>query len=298
MISCSRRSLARLAAVLLLTAASGCSEKKAPGTSKNPDASVEGASFSVRLVPERPSAGHGIRAVIDGEADEVSFAWEVNGKAAEEDGDTLEKGAFRKGDVVSVRAFSGDIEAESSVTVANTPPSLVSVRIEPSLPRAGADLSAKAEGYDADGDELSYDYLWSVNGTFFYGEVLSGSYFKRGDAVTLRVKALDGEDESDPLEVSGPAAANSPPYFTSTPPSAFSKHFIYDIDAEDPDGDAIAFALVKGPEGMEVKGSRIEWEAAGDEGAVDVTLSADDNRGGSALQSFRLTIGREKGDGQ
>jgi len=297
MISSSLRKAARHA-VALLFVVSGCSDNGAPEASRRPEASGGDGIFSVRLVPERPAAGDKIKVVVDGDADEVSFLWEVNGKGVEAPGDTIEKGMFRKGDVVRVRALSGDIGSEASVEVVNTPPSLVSVRINPAEPRAGMDLSAEVEGYDADGDPLRYDFLWSVNGLSFYGDVLSGSNLSRGDAVTLRVRAFDGEDESEPLEVSGSSAGNSPPNFVSTPPSAFSKHFIYEVKAEDPDGDEITFVVVKGPKGMEVKGGRIEWEATGEEGVVDVTLSAEDGRGGSALQSFRLTIGRENGDGQ
>src|SRR3972149_2459894 len=166
-------------------------------------------------------------------------------------------------------------KSEAETEVVNTPPSLVSVQIKPGDLRAGMDLSADVEGYDADGDPLRYDFLWSVNGLSFFNEALR-----------------------EPLEVDAVAAGNSPPYFVSSPPAGFSKHFIYEVMASDPDGDEITYAVMKGPKGMEMKGSRIEWEPVGDEGQADVAVSADDGRGGSALQSFRLTIGKEKGDGQ
>jgi len=301
MILSSRRKSARPAVTLLLIAvplalaASGCSSRGAPDSPKASDGEV---SLSVRLVPERPTAGSNIKAVLDGNAGEVAFIWEVNGKEKEASGDTLEKGLFRKGDVVRVRALSGAVESEAETEVVNTPPSLVSVQIKPGDLRAGMDLSADVEGYDADGDPLRYDFLWSVNGLSFFNEALSGDYVKRGEAITLRVRAFDGEDESEPLEVDAVAAGNSPPYFVSSPPAGFSKHFIYEVMASDPDGDEITYAVMKGPKGMEMKGSRIEWEPVGDEGQADVAVSADDGRGGSALQSFRLTIGKEKGDGQ
>src|SRR3972149_8145042 len=99
MISSSLRKPRRHAAALLLVV-SGCSDNGAPEASKRPEASGGDGIFTVRLVPPRPAAGDKIKAVVDGDADEVSFLWGGNGKEVEAPAETLEKGIIRKGGVV------------------------------------------------------------------------------------------------------------------------------------------------------------------------------------------------------
>ena len=64
------------------------------------------------------------------------------------------------------------------------------------------------------------------------------------------------------------------------------------IVAEDPDGDPMTFTLSKGPPGMILKGSTIEWQvpesAIGTHVEVVVTIS--DNDGGQTVQTFAMTI--------
>lgn len=272
--------------VLLASAVpfAGCTKAGAPG------GSPEGA-FSVSLIPERPTARSEVKAVLNGQAEKVEFLWLVNGQKVEGlTGDSLASGEFRKGDVIKVSAQAGGKESSAETKVANSAPSIVSVEIKPASLIAGTDVTANIEAFDPDNDQLRYEYRWFVNGLIFYDAVLSGKAFKRGDSVSLKVVAYDGEEESEPFAASGLTTGNAPPSFVSSPPAGFSKFFIYDLKASDPDGDEVGYALLKGPAGMEVRGSRIEWDAAGAEGPVDVVVAADDGHGGSSQQSFNLTV--------
>lgn len=305
MISCSRPEVesfaGRMFRLLLLLAplalAFGCKGDSAPEEPWTLTDENQGA-FSVVLAPERPSAGAEVRAVVSGQAGEVEFLWEVNGEAVEADGDTLGKGTFRKGDTIRVTAGAGGMESSAETVAANMPPSILSVRIRPEVFGSGTGISAEAQGHDPDNDLLSYDFVWSVNGERFYGEALSGEHVRRGEEISLRVAAFDGDDESEPFEVPGISAANSPPRFVSSPPAEFSGLFIYEVKAIDPDGDEVSFTLEKKPEGMTLNGNRLEWEAKGGEGQAEVVISADDGHGGSALQSFRLSVGKEGQDAE
>ncbi len=275
-----------------LAVASGCKDAGAPGGQKARAEESE-SPVSVRLAPERPAAGTDVRALVSGQAGEVEFLWTVNGEEVYASGDTLGKGMFRKGDVISVTAWAGGMEASDETVAANTPPSVLSVRIRPEVISAGTGISAEADGHDPDDDPLRYDFEWRVSGGRHYGETLPGGHVRRGEEISLKVVAYDGDDESEPFDVSGISAANSPPRFASTPPAEFSGAFIYEMRANDPDGDEVRFSLVRGPESMVLNGNRLEWEAGGSAGDAEVVLSAEDGHGGSALQSFRLSIERE-----
>ncbi|MCC9602193.1 FG-GAP-like repeat-containing protein [Stieleria sp. JC731] len=67
----------------------------------------------------------------------------------------------------------------------------------------------------------------------------------------------------------------------------------YDSDAIDPDDDAIHYSIVDGPGGLIINNETGEllWAASPDQvGTHDVTLAADDGRGGVATQSFKIEV--------
>src|SRR5262249_28109801 len=68
----------------------------------------------------------------------------------------------------------------------------------------------------------------------------------------------------------------------------------YDAGADDPDGDTVRFALVAGPDRMEVdrESGRVTWSPAeGERGTRVVALRVEDGRSGGAEQRFVLTGG-------
>ncbi|WDQ16485.1 FG-GAP-like repeat-containing protein [Rhodopirellula sp. P2] len=67
----------------------------------------------------------------------------------------------------------------------------------------------------------------------------------------------------------------------------------YDSDAIDPDGDTIAYSIQSGPGGLIINSETGEllWAASPDQvGVHDVTVAADDGRGGVATQSFKIEV--------
>ncbi|HUF76768.1 MAG TPA: putative Ig domain-containing protein, partial [Longimicrobiales bacterium] len=87
---------------------------------------------------------------------------------------------------------------------------------------------------------------------------------------------------------------NRPPFFTTAPvtSTAVGSSYLYDADASDPEGDAIAYSLLEGPSGM-VAGAgdgRVTWAFAAP-GEHRVSLRAVDGEGGEAVQSFLLAVG-------
>jgi choice-of-anchor C domain-containing protein len=86
---------------------------------------------------------------------------------------------------------------------------------------------------------------------------------------------------------------NRPPAISSVPPFEAhpGKNFDYLIDANDPDGDIVHFSLVTGPDGMVIDPmtGHVTWGPSIDQlGSFDVTIRADDDRGGVTDQKFTL----------
>ena len=251
------------------------------------------ASAGVTLLPEEPRAGTMLRAVVSGEASEVR--WERNGEPLMAAGDTLQTAGFKKGDVIKVVVGSPGAEKAAEAVLVNAPPVIRSVSVSPRPFHNGNGITVEPQGYDPDGDAISYKYGWTVNGESVYGvdeRVLPAGSFVRGDEIAVSVTASDSEAAGEVFRVVAGKAVNAPPRFTSAPPVDFTGRFIYATALADPDGDTIALSLEKGPEGMKVENGVVEWRAKGDQkGSFEVTISADDGNGSVVLQTFELKVG-------
>jgi serine protease AprX len=88
---------------------------------------------------------------------------------------------------------------------------------------------------------------------------------------------------------------DSPPVFTSTPPTSATAGSLYRYlaAATDPDGDALAYSLDVAPGGMSVNPLEgvVEWTPGPNQvGIHPVTMRATDSSGQSATHSFSLTV--------
>ncbi|MBT3011097.1 MAG: putative Ig domain-containing protein [Candidatus Thiodiazotropha sp. (ex Lucina pensylvanica)] len=87
-------------------------------------------------------------------------------------------------------------------------------------------------------------------------------------------------------------AANYPPEIISTPQTAafVSQPFSYDVEATDPDGDALSYSLIQSPTGMSIDANSglIQW-TPDVQGTFPVTVSVSDGTL-QATQDFTLTV--------
>jgi len=179
---------------------------------------------------------------------------------------------LRKGDFISLgvtigRAGGEEVKSDA-VVVGNTPPLLDWVEIKPGQPNSGDTLEAVVHGKDRDGDQLSYDHRWTVNGETVVGEhgaSLEQRHFRRGDRVRLFVTPFDGTDSG--REVGSPSVVirDSAPKVISAPPEHLeSTSYRYEVRAEDLDGDLLRFSLQGNvPPGMKIdeKTGVVDWQA-------------------------------------
>ena len=186
----------------------------------------------------------------------------------------------------------------------NSPPRVRRIRLQPPGPiTAGVPLRAFPEGLDADGDEISYRYHWSVNGsTISDAETLETGDLRRGDVVQVSVFATDGEDTSEGFEGPRLEVANAAPVILSQPgaETADGGGFRYVVKARDPEGSIdLRYRLAEAPDGMTLSpGGEVEWHpSTGQKGRFPVEIVVEDADGGRTAQRFELTVGAHDEDG-
>jgi RHS repeat-associated protein len=92
-------------------------------------------------------------------------------------------------------------------------------------------------------------------------------------------------------------ASNDPPAISSQPVNAVTPGALYgyDVKASDPDGDPLTYHLDTAPQGMTIDDQgRIRWSpSSADIGDHPVALTVSDGLGGTAPQSFTVTVGAD-----
>ena len=184
---------------------------------------------TVQITPDPAGADDTLRATIvtesaDPNSDTItySYAWYKNGALTSLAGDTVPADETTRGDVWEVEVTPDDGFATGpfgadEITVGNAAPFLSSVTITPAVAYTNDTLTAVPAGFsDSDGDPEGYRYQWTRNGADISGatdSTLTGTYFSKGDDVTVTVTPWDGTDSGAPavssvreIQNSGPAA--------------------------------------------------------------------------------------------
>jgi hypothetical protein len=310
------------AAILLLCvgfAFAGCGRKEgavqglSPADAPKPDAAPAGpgevsvpagVGFSVVVAPSAPSriappsvslkSPPGQGAVL------LETRWTVNGSEAG-DGQILSPDAFRRGDRIraEVRLRTGEGErllATPEVVAVNALPAVTEVRIEPAAPTAGSAVKAVVSAQDPDGDVVSVRFQWHVDDRPVGGDadtlILRGA--KKGSWVHVAATPNDGSSDGAWRSSPRHRIVNSPPTVTSDLPKEIpsDRRFAYRIVAEDADGDPLSYTLTKGPPGMSLSGSTLEWQVPPEflGTNVEAVVVISDGDGGQTVQTVSMTI--------
>lgn len=166
-------------------------------------------------------------------------------------------------------------EAEESEGVttgdstAKRPPELVSLKLSPRVVYPGTKVKVLAEGRDKDDEDLTFYYRWQKNEVFLPGEdgdELDTSGFNKGDLITAFVTPFDGEVRGKERMSPSLLVSNRPPEITSAPiGNIVGGLFIYEVEANDPDGDELKFSLEGSPSGMTINAAgKVEWKVPTD----------------------------------
>lgn len=234
------------------------------------------------------------------------YRWSINGEIVTgETNQSLPSELLKQGDRVGVevRPFDGKVEGEPfaalPVLVGNTPPIISRVLISLDRKAQGSQLVADVEVTDPDHDEISLVYRWKKNDEVLTeGESnrLDLSRITAEDIIQVEVIASDGI-AGDPTVATGRLTlSNSMPTIVSQPPAApTGGRYAYHVQATDPDGDALTYALESAPPGMTIDAQtgQINWVPSPEtKGRYVVRIVAKDPKGGFASQEFELALSK------
>lgn len=243
----------------------------------------------------------------DGDRVSVRYQWLVNDVPL--DGQTaasLSLGGLRRGDRVSLELTPTDARGAvgrpyrtEPVEVANTPPVVTRVAIEPAAARPGDVLRAVVESSDPDGDPVKYLFEWWRNGKSLgpppkdqEQRTLATEGFARGDQIVLGVTPYDAAGPGRFLVSEPLILLNRAPVITSSPTGPTRQGaFEYVVTATDPDGDSLTYKLDTAPPGMTIEAStgRITWQIPpGFSSPQQVRVSVEDGHQGQAFQEFTI----------
>ena len=190
----------------------------------------------------------------DGDGQTVSYAynWLKNNVAQGVSSSILSNALTNRGEIWTVQVTPNDgitdgPYTEQSVTISNSPPTVLSVSVSPIAPSTLDTLTCTATSSDLDGDPVSLSYAWYKGGQLqsSTSSTISGP-FQQSDVLTCRVTPDDGFDVGTYSEASV-TIANTPPVVNSV---SVSPSILYTdsiatatVSAIDPDGDALAYTF-------------------------------------------------------
>jgi YVTN family beta-propeller protein len=144
-----------------------------------------------------------------------------------------------------------DARLVGAVVLTNSAPAVDSLTLSPSPPRTNDVLQSSVAAHDADGDALTYSYEWLRNGTLLAGasgpslDLSVAGHGDRGDTITVRVTASDGQTTSAPVSASVVIANTAPTasvVLDLTAPTT-NEVLTATATASDADGDSLTYAF-------------------------------------------------------
>ncbi len=244
----------------------------------------------------------------DGDAPVYTYTWSVNGTEVATT-ETIDGSLFSKGDNVMCRVEPSDGEqggpgmATAPVLVDDTAPVITAATLSTTAPTSDQMVDVDVTSTDVDGDTVSYNYEWFVNGTSVStARSLSGDLFSRGDTLYAVVTPQDGMKLGAAYTSDVGTGVNGVPSVGGVglgPSSAgTSDTLTANATGADPDGDPVTLAYAWYVNGALVAetGASLDgtiWFDRGDTVYVEVTPS-DPTSTGTATASSTVTIGNAR----
>jgi hypothetical protein len=191
------------------------------------------------------------------------------------------------------------------LVISNTAPALTGISVSPSSPTTDETLSASASTSDADGDAVSLKYAWRVNGALTgTSATLSGTYFGKGDIVTVSLTPNDGEVDGAAATSGEVVVQNSAPGAASvvllpTDPAEGVDDLVCEVSASDADNDVLSWTFEWTRDGSAWSGATtttthaedtIPATATADGEVWACTASPDDGEATGASDSSSVTV--------
>jgi hypothetical protein len=224
---------------------------------------------------------------VDGDATTVSYAWFVDGVQVST-ASSIDSTLFDKHQDIHVEVTPSDgdedgvVVVSSTATAANTPPEIGSLSFDSSEVFTNDVLGTLVATTDADGDEVSLSFAWTVGGvaTGETDESLDGAvWFDKHETVEVVVTPFDGESMGS-AEVAALVCSNSPPTAPTVTVAPEAPEDQVDAlvcsyldDSQDEDGDDVSYSIAWLVDSVAYTGIASTTHVGGD------TVPADDIHG-------------------
>lgn len=248
-------------------------------------------SATVSIAPDTPARGEPLKASVetqdvDGETPTLVWTWTVDGDPTPYDTPTIPADVTLAGETWQVTVVPSDSDvageaATASVTILNTPPQVTSVSLTPSTAYEDTVLEVQIDASDADDDDLTFLYTWTVDGADVGAPpnqaTLDGAFFDKGQQVRVAVIADDGSDTSVAVVSDGVVIQNSVPsapmvgVIPAEPDPDDDLVCEIQADAQDADDDALTYVFVWTLDGSAWAGATATTYYAGDTIAASYT---------------------------
>lgn len=239
-----------------------------------------------------------------GEASSYRYQWFVNKIAVQgATASSFDTSTLHRGDMVHVDVTVSDAKGDSvsfvtaPVVVPNALPVIRSLALEQEITSAGSRLLAKVESFDADQDDIQFQFRWLCNDKVVSegsDQTVVITDLSQNDIVTVEATPYDHDGAGKPFHAAPLVVGNNSPKILSTPMMmANAEVYEYAVRAEDPDGDPVSFELERAPNGMTIDRAAglVVWRlGAGISGTHHVKIIAEDGKGARAWQEFDLSV--------
>ncbi len=264
-----------------------------------PSAQAGGGGGSLRIEPGEVTRGTQVRLSPSTPPPAgAEVEWLVNG-AVENGGkgSGMDTSRLRKGDTLQARAVAAGGAAFSQVVkIRNSPPEVRGVRFHLGVGGPGSSLGVEAEGADADGDPVQFEYAWRKNGEPAAGDSRLGAPVKRGDKIEVTITPFDGEERGRSATLVR-EIRNTTPVIEGQEQFQVSGNVVtFRVRAYDADGDPLNYTLKEAPASMRIERTTgwVRWETSpGGKGKVPFTVLASDGHGGEATARITVTIAEQ-----
>jgi hypothetical protein len=182
-------------------------------------------------------------------------------------------------------------DSQQKITDMNIPPNITSADIVPVILSTGIVMKIKASASDVEGDDIQFDYEWSVNGEYAGKESEISRPLKRGDSIEVKISPYDDVGYGTPI-VLRKDIHNTPPRIIGGKSKINGSLYSYQLEATDNDHDTLTYALDSAPEGMIIDSSgKITWTVPPEfKGKINFTVTIDDGYDGKASQQLTISI--------
>jgi len=248
-------------------------------------------------------------AAVDPDEDELSYSLLVGPDGLEIDGTTGEvvwmpSTAGNYAVTLLVEDSRGERDTQTYTlqvveNVPNRPPVFISTPVVDAT--VNGVYSYAAVAVDADGDELSYGLLSGPEGLIVDGDTGEVSWTPGAgqlglNSVTLLVEDGRGGRTEQSFEIlTGSQRNNHAPLILSSPQTEaiVNLQYTYQLNAIDPDGDALSYSLIWAPTGMSIDpvNGLLTWEpTSSDLQEQLVIVEVQDDQGGKETQSWIVDV--------